>query len=180
MTSLSELNIAELAALIQDHLRKAGIDVVLTGGAAVGVHGAFAYVSKDIDLVCIDGSSVKEIRQAMLKLGFSEKDRYYVHSQIEFLVDFPAGPLSVGDEPITQFDELQFSTGLLKVLTPTDCVKDRLAAFYHWDDHQALTQAVLVAQEKAINLDDVKAWSMREGMQEKFETFRSALPSEYN
>lgn len=66
MTDISSFNIGELAAYVQEHLRQVGIDLVLTGGAAVGVHGAYAYISKDIDLVCIDLSTQKEIKEAML------------------------------------------------------------------------------------------------------------------
>lgn len=30
------------------------------------------------------------------------------------------------------------------MLTATDSVKDRLASFYHWNDHQSLEQAILI------------------------------------
>ena len=30
----------------------------------------------------------------------------------------------------------------LGLLSPTDCVKDRLAAFYHWKDQQSLEPAI--------------------------------------
>jgi hypothetical protein len=39
---------------------------------------------------------------------------------------------------------------------PTDCVKDRLAAFYHWGDRQGLEQAILVLKTNAIDIDSVK------------------------
>ena len=76
MTRLKDLDIAELASYVQQKLRKRGIETVLTGGAAVGVHGASAYISKDIDLVCIDLSTHQQIRDAMLELGFEEKNRF--------------------------------------------------------------------------------------------------------
>jgi hypothetical protein len=37
---------AELGAFIQTHLRNNGIDVVLSGGAAVSIHSVGKYVSK--------------------------------------------------------------------------------------------------------------------------------------
>jgi len=64
---------------------------------------------------------------------------------------------------------------LLKLLSPTDCVKDRLAAYYHWNDMQSLGQAVLVCRAAKVDLKEVKRWSMLEGMGGKFELFRSAL-----
>jgi len=35
----------------------------------------------------------------------------------------------------------------LCLLTPTDCVKDRLAAYFFWNDLQSLGQAVMVVKE---------------------------------
>jgi hypothetical protein len=61
------------------------------------------------------------------------------------------------------------------MLSPTDCVKDRLAAFYHWGDNQALEQAILVSHDQEIDLDNIKQWSEREGAQERFEKFKKML-----
>ena len=36
----------------------------------------------------------------------------------------------------------KYSTGTLRLLTATDCIKDRLAAYYHWRDEQGLEQAI--------------------------------------
>jgi hypothetical protein len=44
----------------------------------------------------------------------------------------------------------------LKVLSPTDCVKDRLCAFYFWNDLQGLEQAVLVAKSQQVDLKEIK------------------------
>lgn len=49
----------------------------------------------------------------------------------------------------------------LCLLLPTYSVKDRLAAYYYWNDAQALDQAVMVAQAQKINLKAVKRWSER-------------------
>jgi hypothetical protein len=56
-------------------------------------------------------------------------------------------------------------------LTPTDCIKDRLAAFYHWDDEQCLQQAVWVAQQNEFDMNSIRDWSVKEGSQKKFEQF---------
>jgi hypothetical protein len=73
------------------------------------------------------------------------------------------------------FSELQFETGKLRLLSSTDCVKDRLSAFYHWGDRQCLQQAVWVAQMKPIDLIEVERWSRQEGAAEKFCEFRAEL-----
>ncbi len=70
----------------------------------------------------------------MRDIGFVEKTRYFVHPDSEYVVEFPPGPLTVGMEPVKEIVELRFSTGTLKIISATDCVKDRLAAYYHWND----------------------------------------------
>jgi|GEM_PF-4859020 len=57
--------------------------------------------------------------------------------------------------------EKAFSTGVLRLLSPTDCVKDRLAAYYRWNDRQSLQQAILVARMCDINLDEIERWSIK-------------------
>ncbi len=71
---------------------------------------------------------VGEIRTAMREIGFIPENRYYQHAETDYLVEFPTGPPAVGKEPVRHIDEMVFSTGLLRILSPTDCVKDRLAA----------------------------------------------------
>ena len=63
---------------------------------------------------------------------------------------------------------------ILKLLSPTDCVKDRLAAYYHWNDRPSLEQAVLVCQNQSVDLDEVERWSKSEGKGDKFKLFRKA------
>jgi hypothetical protein len=63
----------------------------------------------------------------------------------------------------------------LGLLTATDSVRDRLAAFYFWGDLQALEQAILVARNNDIDLDVVKKWSKKEGELDKFGIFLKKL-----
>ena len=51
----------------------------------------------------------------------------------------------------------------IQILTPTQCVMDRLAAFYHWRDRQGLDQAVLVASLHLVDRDEIECWSISEG-----------------
>lgn len=104
----------------------------------------------------------------MEEIGFTEKARYFIHPDTEFLVEFPPGPLTVGDESVKQINEIKLSTGVLRVISPTDCVKDRLAAYYHWGDRQGLTQAIMVARINEIDIDELERWSAGEGEQEQF------------
>jgi len=166
--SVRAMSQAELAAYVHSRLREEGIDVVLTGGAAVSIHSSNRYVSHDVDFVATGLASRAQIKRAMERLGFQEVGRHYEHPDSKWFVEFPGGPPSVGMEPITHIEEMRFTTGTLRLLSATDCVKDRLSAYYHWHDRQSLQQACLVAADHAIDLVEVKRWSEVEGKRDEF------------
>ena len=175
MKSIKEMTQGELAAFIQTHLREKGIDVVLSGGASVSIYSNNRYVSWDLDLVNPYFVKRRALREIMQGLGFHEEGRHFEHPDIQFFVEFPPGPLAVGVEPVKQVNEIKFSTGILRIISPTDCVKDRLAAYYHWDDLQCLEQAVLVARANKIDLAEIERWSEGEGKLDEFRRIRDQL-----
>jgi hypothetical protein len=179
MKSVGKMTQGELGAFIQSQLRENGIEVILSGGAAVAIYSNNKYVSKDLDLINIYGVNRRKIRDTMAIIGFYEEGKYFRHPDSQFFVEFPPGPLAIGEEPVKQTVEKKFSTGILKVISPTDCVKDRLAAYYHWSDQQSLAQAILVAQRNKIDINEVRRWSMAEGKLQEFEKIKSKLGSKW-
>jgi hypothetical protein len=111
----------------------------------------------------------------MERIGFHEKGRYFVNPEIQFLIEFPQGPLSVGEEPVKVIDEFELATGTLRIISATDCVKDRLCAYYFWNDQQGLAQAVLVGKSQKVDLKEIKRWSKVEGKEQEFEVFKNKL-----
>ena len=179
MKPIEEMTQAELGAFVQTHLRKHGIEVVLSGGAAVGIYSSGKYVSKDLDMVRMHMAQRRSIKAAMTAIGFEEeRGRHFKHPESEQLVEFLPDPPTVGEDPVSRIDEIPYATGTLKIISPTDCVKDRLAGYYHWQDRQSLAQAVLVAKENAIDLSEIEQWSRREGRLDKFKDFRAQLESD--
>jgi hypothetical protein len=166
---------AELGAYVQSHLGAKGIDVVLSGGAVVAIYTSGKYVSPDLDLVNRYSVKRSAIKSAMEELGFQEVGRHFEHPDSEFFVEFPPGPLSLGEEYINRIDEIEKETGILRVISPTDCVKDRLAWYYHYGDRQCLSQAILVSNENRIDIDEIRKWSEREGKLEEFEKISAQL-----
>lgn len=73
MKSVEKMTQAEIGAYIQSQLREKGIEVVLSGGAAVAIYSNNKYVSKDLDLVNIYGVNRRKIRGVMTAMGFYEK-----------------------------------------------------------------------------------------------------------
>lgn len=166
---MADLSLGELAAFIAEHLRSKGIETVLVGGACISIYSANAYSSFDLDFIITGSSTRQRVRAALAEIDFHEEHRYFVNAQTPFFVEFPSGPLAVGEEPPSEIRSLRFATGTLRLLSPTDSVKDRLAAFYHWQDRQSLEQAVLIAGEHPIDIAEVRRWSGHEGFAEVFE-----------
>ena len=177
MKPIANMTQPEIGAFVVSHLKKEGIPVVLSGGAVVSIYSHAKYVSKDLDLVDIYIPKKSKIKDAMNEIGFVEQGRYFKHPDSEFFIEFPPGPLSVGAEPIREIIEIKYTTGVLMLISPTECVKDRLSAYYHWNDQQSLEQAVLVAVNQDIDLDEVRRWSGGEGKLAEFDIFLSRMKS---
>ncbi len=165
----------EVAAWICQALRDAGVVVTLTGGACVSIWSEGKYVSRDLDFVEEGPVPRQQVRKVLKQLGFKEKRRHFLHPDTEFFVEFPTGPLMVGNQRVENVIERKISTGSLRLLSPTDCIKDRLAAFYHWNDLQSLEQALMVARAQKFELADVRRWSKAESKYAAFRKFERLL-----
>ena len=177
MKDPQKLSHRELAAFVSDHLRTHGIDTVLTGGACVSLYTGNRYESYDLDFVNISEAPTARIQAALLQIGFAPEGRIYVNSKVKYSIDILNPPLSIGAEKITATNTIAVKKMQLKLLTRTDSVRDRLAAFYFWNDLQALEQAVMVARDNEVNLAGIRRWSKKEKESEKFKLFKKKLHS---
>jgi len=175
MKRIKDMSMEELAAYVCAALEKEGIETVLSGGSCVEIYSHGKYTSDDIDLIDRFNGGHTKIKNVMIKLGFKEYNRYFVHKDTKLFIEFPRGPLGVGDAPVNEIASKEEDTGILKLLTPTDCIKDRLAAYYHWDDPQSLEQAIWVAEQNEFDLSSIERWSMDEKMVEKFKIFMKRI-----
>lgn len=175
MKQIRNMTQIELAAYVQSNLQNEGINVVLSGGSAVSFYSSNKYVSKDLDLINANFAKRRAIKTVMEKIGFQEQGRYFINPATLFLVEFPDGPLSVGEEPVQEVNEFELATGTLRIISATDCVKDRLCAYYFWNDQQGLTQAALVTKSQNVDLKEIERWSKVEGKLTGFLAFKSKI-----
>jgi len=175
MKNIKDMNQLEIGAYVQCHLRKYGIDAVLTGGSAVSIYTRNLYISKDLDMVIMNILRSGQVREYMGMIGFTENDRYYRHADTKVIIEFPPGPLCVGQEPVKKIVKRKYATGNLRVISATDCVKDRLAAYYHWGDRQSLQQAVMVFKSQKVDLKEIERWSKGEGKIKEFQKIQKLL-----
>ena len=175
MKSIRDMSRLELAGCVSAEFQKNGINVVLSGGSCVSIYSEEKYVSMDLDFVNVTFTKRDRIRNVMESLGFHEEKRYFRHPATNLLVEFPPGPLGVGEEPVKQIIELQTGAGKLRIISPTDCVKDRLTWYYHDGDTECLRQAILVASHCAIDLKEIERWSEVESKSHAFEHIKRQL-----
>jgi hypothetical protein len=177
---ISTSTLEDVAFEVCTTLAKRGLKVVLVGGSAATFYAPAAYQSYDADFIALfaaDRTSQTEVTDGMQSLGYSIKDNLFVHSSNPFTVEFPKGPLAIGGTAVTMFDTIKRGGQVLNILTPTDCVRDRLAKYYFWDDFSGLSAAIAVTgtHRAHVNVEQIREWSKAEGEGEKFEHFLSQL-----
>ena len=115
----------------------------------------------------------------MAKIGFeSTRSRYYKHPKCDHLfLEFPPGPVELGNEYPIDPAVQEIEGRALKILSPTDCVEDRLAGFIHWKARDLLDQATLVCRRQAPHIDwkDLERWCLNEGGETQFNELRASL-----
>jgi hypothetical protein len=153
----------QLWHFVASHLEGRGISVVLVGGAVVAVYSAGVYRSGDLDFVQV-GRSAVGVDDAMAEIGFQRQGRHFVHAACPHLfVEFVSGPLGIGDDLRIVPREESVAGRTLRILSPTDCVRDRLASYIHFRARECLDQAVLVANAQALDWPKIERWCRAEG-----------------
>jgi hypothetical protein len=168
-------SLAEAAAAVGDALRRHGIRAVLTGGACASLYSKGAYHSVDVDFIVVRPTTQALLDAAMGTVGFARRGDRYLHPACRFYVEFPRGPLAVGDDYRIDPIERRTRQGRFLALSATDSCRDRLAAFYHWNDRQSLDVAVWIALRNRVNLAAVRRWSAAEGFASHFAEFAAEL-----
>lgn len=140
----------------------------------VSIYTNNAHLSYDLDFVVrgADAGIVKAMQQIGFKKG---KGRHFERARTKYIVEFLPPPAGIGRVIMQKFAHLRTPHGVIILYDPTQCVMDRLAAYYHWNDPAGLKQALLVAKRHRIKMAEVQSWSRGEGMEAKFELFRKAL-----
>ncbi len=170
-----ETTLQDVCFAVCSALQRAGTVAVLTGGSAATYYAPESYQSLDADFVISFSADGVRAADAMRSLGYSERGGIYFHELNRFTVEFPPGPLAVGNDLIQSYATVRRDDELLHVLSRTDCVRDRLSSFYYFTDRSALAAAIAVALSGPIDLDSIERWSLREGQGSRFAEFRGSL-----
>lgn len=166
----------ELWKYVASHLAKNGIQTILVGGAVVSIYTEGLYRSGDLDLV-LDTVMAKDLPKRMAEIGFKvEAGRHYRHPTCSHLfVEFASPPASIGEDSSIIPAERKVDGTVIRLYSPTDCVRDRLASYIHFKARDCLDQAVLVARSHPVDLEKIKRWCRAEGAAAAYEEFVSLV-----
>jgi hypothetical protein len=170
MTDISrQTTLKELAGIVGTAFAKAGVEAVLTGGAAVSIYTDNVYQTYDLDFVSRNRMEI--IATALKPIGFQRESsgRYFTSSHTDFLIEFPAHELSFGETTISMSDTTIASTSLgsVRIITPTQLIMDRLAAYVHWGDNPSFEQALMIVQDNPIEWSKLFEWATLEKVDTK-------------
>jgi hypothetical protein len=165
----------EVVQVVSRALSAADIRAVLAGGASASLHSDGDYLSHDLDYILESRVTQKQLDAAMAGAGFERSADRYVHPASAFFVEFPRGPLAIGDDDLVTPVDVRIGSTRVLTLSATDACRDRLAAFYHWSDRQSLDTALKIARRRRVDLPTMRRWSRREGKLPQFEEFVRAL-----
>ncbi len=176
MTEINALSRAELAALVAQALLDAGIDVVLVGGSCVCLYTNERFGSLDLDFIDLTYARKSKIASALNSIGFVAKasSRYFEREGCRWSLEFPSAPLAIGKEQITTERTREFKTALgpVRLLSPTDCVKDRLLWWSLEADAQCRELTLEVAKRNTIDWKDLQTWHNKEGYADRYSAFQ--------
>jgi len=177
VTLTATSTLTDVAFVVCTALAERGFIAVLTGGSAATFHAPDAYVSRDLDFVLTLRGRLGE--EALREVGYERVGNFYQHAVVPFPLDFPPGPLAVGEDLIQQWDTHRRGPQVLHVLKPEDAVRDRLASWLFWNDLNGLEQALAVhlAHESAVSLEALGAWAEREKQPRQFEAYAQRFVS---
>jgi len=175
--------------MVSETLHRAGIAATLSGGSAVTLYTGNRYQSQDLDFVT--PASLGDLEAALEPLGFlrsgGPRQSVFEHPSSRWYLEFPPAPLAFGGTYVdaSACAAIRTARGDIRIITPTQCVMDRLAAAASWQDLQSLEQAVMVATSQAGQLDwnELGEWILREGIAAAprivafYRTMNRALPS---
>lgn len=138
----------------------------------VAIYSEGLYRSGDLDMVPDDMGRTR-LPEVLARLGFEpSRSRYFKHASCPHLfLEFPRGPVEIGEQfPIVPA-EIEVEGRTLRLLSPTDSVKDRLAGYIHWKSRANFDQALLICRRQAqrVDLEAVRQWCVGEGGEAAFD-----------
>lgn len=118
------LMVGLLTKLLEENGKKGPI---IIGGCALSYYSREVYFTADIDLAYADREALDN---ALKKIGFKKKGRYWIHDELKMAIEAPASNLPEEEAPL---ETVEIIEGLYcMIIGIEDLIIDRLNAFKYW------------------------------------------------
>ncbi len=175
LPDLNALNIQQVAAVLSAYFASYGYEPVLTGRAVAAIYAGAGVKPRTLDFAAPE-YEVDEVGKAMKRIGFKEGAFRTFRSDIcPYEIVFTPFPVTIGENIVEDFHIMRTAEGPLKMLTPTDCVRQMLARYYRWGDRDGMHEARLVARKHTIDYEMVKRWSEWEWAGDRYDEFLEGI-----
>lgn len=121
---------------------------VMVGGGVVELYTGVRFATGDLDVVCPDESACDQVLKS---IGFEliPRGNHYVNRDIGALVDIHGSKLFINEQTI----ELVYRKVPLLIVSPEDCIAERLASYRRHNSTLDLLNALLIAHHNKDRLD---------------------------
>lgn len=162
----------ELWKHVAVHLETEDIGVTLVGGGVATIYSKGKYLSGDLDFV-LDSMFTKhnQVEQKLKKIGFIKYGVIYRHPDCKFTLEYKSPPIEIGEDSRVEPEVIVHDGVNIKILTATDCIKDRLNKYHLYKDYEAFEAAVSVALEQGFAVERVEHFCRANNIQLVFEKF---------
>lgn len=177
-------SLEEFWKFVASHLESRGIGATLVGGAVATIYSKGGYESGDLDLVFDsmfqDRSKFEEV---LKEIGIEKIDqRNFKHPEGVFSLEAKQPPIEIGHfidlkKGSLDIDLVDVNDQKIKIISPTDCIKDRLYKADEWNDDDAFEAALLVAKEVGFDEKKLRHFCKTNGKEEILEKFLNRLQS---
>lgn len=169
-------SLEELWKFVATFLESEKVGVTLVGGGVATIYSKGKYLSGDLDFV-LDSLFMEHgtVEKKLLQIGFVKKGVIYRHPRCRFTLEYKSPPIEIGEDSRVVPEEVESGGVNIKILTPTDCIKDRLNKYVLYKDRDAFDAAVDVAKERDFVLEKVKKFCETNKLQKAFLEFLEAL-----
>lgn len=129
--------ITVLTKLLEQH----DIKPIIVGGFAVEIYSERIYSTRDLDLVIYDDDA-GIITSILQDLGFTRKDRHFLHKTLEIMIEFITSRLGGSYEKIQKVLDDDNKDLCCYVISIEDIIMDRLRRYLHWDESDSKMYAM--------------------------------------
>lgn len=141
-----------MAGIINDALtRLTGTGVIVTGGLSVEYYTEGNYTTQDIDVIT---PVAKELPPVLQELGFYKEGKYWVHGQLELILELVAttpfdGTFKMPELFVTE-DGYE-----VKLVNVNDILMDRIKGLVHWkyEDYSRWIVELMTEHEEELDIN---------------------------